>query len=357
MKHFCLQCGRSAIDGNLWCQEVDCPLGDTPLLFSYGEPFGDFEIVKIITILRASAVYEATRGNEKTLLKIAHDGCHPRLKREAEFLMQWQRKGDKHPMLPKLLPAHRGTNMAYGKTAIRGRMKYYCVFEYSEGESLRELLLRNPQPWFQHAGWIAISLAEVISLLHQAQRLHLALSPEAIQVRFDKDSVPRIKLLDLGAIVDPQNTGLLWDSHNVPVAYTAPELLAPRPLANASTDVYGIGLILYEMLAGCPAFEFRLRANGTVRHAVLAGQVEDMKRDDLSALPAIARTALSAQPKARPQQVVELAQKLLTGLPAIPREKVGRKIDWRNVAIVLTAIALITLVLTTAVLISDLPNF
>ena len=48
---------------------------------------------------------------------------------------------------------------------IEGRVKYYEVFQFADGTILRNLLLRNPQPWFQHVGWIILSVAVFIGLI------------------------------------------------------------------------------------------------------------------------------------------------------------------------------------------------
>lgn len=361
LKQVCTLCDRTASDGNLWCQEIDCPIGQMPSIFSYGEPFGDLEIVKVVTVLPASAVYEAVRGGQPVLLKIAHDGYQARLKREAKFLWQLQEKKILHPMLPTLLPAHRGTTIPYSKSAFQGRMKYYCIFEHSDGDTLREFLLKDPQPWFQHAGWIALGLADVVGLLHQEGLLHLALCPESVQVRFESNKeyeVPRIKLLDLGAATDHQNVALDWHNEFVPMAYTAPELMGKRPKANASTDIYGIGLILYELLAGHPAFEFRLREKAAIRKDVLQSKKQGLSRDDLTTLPPIAERATQLKARMRYQSAEEILQELLSTLPPLPKEKSKRKWDRNSVIILLLAAILIPMLLVLALIASsNIPVF
>lgn len=357
MKQVCTQCNRTAYDGNLWCQEPDCPIGRMPPVFSYGEPFGDFEIAKNLAVLRSSALYAAVRAGEKVLLKIAHAGCQERLKRESEFLQGLQQQKLTHPMLPDLMPAHRETDLAYGKIAYHGKLKYFCVYAYREGDLLRELLLKNPQPWYQHAGWIALSITDVIGFIQDRQQLHLALSPESILVRYDKEDIPRITLVDLGAMTNEQSVPTHWDINFVPTAYAAPELLGTGRSAGSTTDIYGIGLILYEMLAGHPAFRFELRTEEAIRYDILHTDPLPIKRADLTELPIIARQATQRRPHMRMQNAAELADNLLRTIPLLPKEKPERRINWRAVAVILGAAIVISLLLATAIMLSDLPSF
>ncbi len=319
MKQICIECERTASDQNLWCLEPYCPIGHMPSIFEYGETVGDLKVIKTFAILRSSTIYVAEREDTTVFLKVAHDTYQDRLKREVAFLEEMQKKP--HPMIPKLLPAYRGGTVSYGKTTYVDRIKYYYVFEYCEGEPLRDYLLKNRLPWYQNAGWIAVSLAEAIGVMHQKHVLHLALNPESVLLRFDNKDIPRIKLLDLGAVCKPQEVGRNWRNGFVPDGYLAPELLAKSSHITYSTDVYGIGLILYEMLTGTPAFPFRLRPKNSVYQAIAKGTSGVVNRKDLTTWPEITREALNRDPDKRQQSVFALAQSLLKSLPPLPKEK------------------------------------
>lgn len=357
MKQICIHCGRKSTGGSLWCQESYCSIDNMVTVFDYGETVGDLNIVKLLTVLRTSSIYEAERQGQKVLLKIAHAGFQERLKREAAFLMQLQVNKQFHPMLPILLPAHKQANLRehpIGKTVSHEQTLYYTIFDYAEGDFLRGILLKNPQPWYQHAGWITISLADVIALMHKNQILHLCLCPEIVFIRFDKEGIPRPILMDLGAVSEPQNVARYWDPRFVPAAYAAPELIRKSGgSVGASTDVYGLNLLLYEMLSGQPAFAYRLRADEDIYHDVLQAKPAPMNRADLQTVPEIAARGINQSYQARQPDVLTLAHELLATFPPVPKEKKGRRINWRTVAIVIATAFVVTLLIAMALALSE----
>src|SRR5215211_5660094 len=117
------------------------------------------------------------------------------------------------------------------------------------------MLIKNPQPWYQHASWLTVSLADLLAFLHiKGQRLHLNINPDVVLVRTDAQGIPRPMLVDLGALEEQGAVNSQWVKEYALPAYTAPELLERNPVSSVQSDVYGLGLMLYEMLAGHPAF-------------------------------------------------------------------------------------------------------
>ncbi len=350
MKRVCTICQRVSPDGNLWCQEPDCPAGDIPTILDYGEWLGDIEVIRLLRVLRTSAIYEAQRGEEKILLKIAHNGCQDKLRREARLLADLAQQR-KHAMLPVLLPAYQQADVKqrpYGKTVFRTETKYYEVFEHAEGEFLCDMLLKNPQPWFQHAAWMTISLADALAFMHiRANTLHLNLNPDAILVREDKQGIPRPLLLDLGllgALGDPQAIDPDWMRRFAVPAYTPPELIAQDAPLTYGSDVYELGILLYEMLAGHPAFPFTQRKDEEVRQLVKRGVPEPLARTDLSEeIHAIVHQAVARYPDRRQQDVRVLAKQLRTRFGEVPAER-KRSIS-RPLMAVGTLVVLMTIIL------------
>lgn len=344
MKRVCTHCERVAVDGNLWCQQADCPTGDVPIALSYGDFLGDIKIMRLLRVLRTASVYEAKRGDVDILLKVAHPEFNDLLVHEAKALRSLMRL--QGTALPRLkAPYWKGSwqTHPFGQTIYRGEVKYYMVFEHNRGEFMRDSLFQNPEPWYQHAGWIMLRIANTIHKMHEAGYLHLNLNPDVIllyqtgdEYKLDKKqseypeatTVLYPLLIDIG-LAFPYQNGTFYQKnnyHNVktdgdvftfppqmfvdrrlisspngsqpqlsvnPVsskfldtyihpAYIAPELLSSeRVITSPKTDVYGLGLIFFEMLKGEPAFSYRLVKESDVREYVRQGVNKNVVRPDL----------------------------------------------------------------------------
>ncbi|MBI9044783.1 MAG: protein kinase [Anaerolineaceae bacterium] len=352
MKYICPKCKRVSVDGNQWCQEKHCPAENALEVFDNGEWFSNIEIVERLTVLRSSTIYKAYRDEQSVLLKVAHDGCEERLKREARLLYQLSTRG-RHPMFPNLLPAHEQAplkDFPYSKVVLHGKTRYYEVFEHAEGEILRDMLFKNQQPYFMHVGWLVISLSDAILFMHRAKKLHLGLNPDIVLVRFDKEKIPRPILLDLGAADDAQNVLQNWDHRFTFPSYTAPELINMNGKVGSATDVYGLGLILYELLAGLPAYKYDLQKDEDIFRSVLQGSFASTGRTDLINIPQIAEASINRNYDSRPKDVANFALLLQKNFPPIPKEKKERKINWRTVLIVLGVLLAISMLLILATL-------
>jgi serine/threonine-protein kinase len=219
------------------------------------------------------------------------------------------------------------------------------LFRPVDGEPLESLLRRGPQPWINHVGWITIQLATTLNLLHTLGVFHLALQPAAILVRFTPDtSAPHIVLCDLGVCCDASSLAREWDPTFVPAAYLAPELLT-QSVASIQSDVYGIGLVLYEMLVGRSAFPYRAATEEEARDAIQRNRPVRMDRfEDASELARIAVQASSPSIQARQTCAADLVEQLVAVVGEIP---VKRRNPWLRldslavVAMVLVSVAVV----------------
>ena len=137
----------------------------------------------------------------------------------------------------------------------------YIVTELLQGETLRERLRKGPmrlREVLDHG----VELARGLAAAHDAGIVHRDLKPENIWVTKDG----RIKILDFGlakldpakaASTDGETVSLEPQSHPGQVlgtvGYMSPEQVRGQP-ADARSDIFAVGVILYEMLTGKPAF-------------------------------------------------------------------------------------------------------
>ncbi len=334
----------------------------SPSILGYGEWVGDIEIVKPVIVLRSSVLYEATHQKKKVFLKIAHPGNEnkERLKREAEFLRDIQLKKSQNKYLPTLLPPYAGTTIkldAYGKTMLQGHLLYFYLFEFIEGQPLRDIITENPQLWINHVCWIVLGLAYALAFMHSKGIYHFGLSPDGVLVRFDDEpNVPRVLLFDLGLVSDAAGINANWYPFFVLPGYTAPELINnPKIRPDYTTDVFGLGLTLYELLVGEPAFDYKLQSDFDVYRDVQRNRLTKMNRvEDVKMVADIAILAVDPQPARRQKDATVLAQQLLDYFGQIPSAKKSRWPNLKTIMIVIAALLAIAFVLAMVI---SLGNF
>ena len=138
----------------------------------------------------------------------------------------------------------------------------YLVMEYVPGENVAERLRREGAMPVGEALHVALEVARALDAAHQRGIIHRDLKPE--NIRIDRGDV---KVLDFGiARLDGQSAltaaGMLVGS---------PEYLAPERAdghADIRSDIYALGVVLYEMLAGAPPFGGPTPWTVLRRHAV-----------------------------------------------------------------------------------------
>ena len=128
------------------------------------------------------------------------------------------------------------------------RSPYYLVMELLPGESLRRRLKREQQIDVATSLWIVRQTAEALLALHHAGFVHGDVKPDNIRLVDDGTAT----LIDLGFAHRPGENAHFFDKGYIlgTVNYLAPELCQPAPSEDASTDLFSLGVTLFEMLAG-----------------------------------------------------------------------------------------------------------
>ncbi|MDD9944452.1 MAG: protein kinase [Myxococcales bacterium] len=134
----------------------------------------------------------------------------------------------------------------------------FVVMECLEGEELAERIERDGPVEPDFAIRLGLELCDAVGAAHAHGVLHRDLKPRNIFLLREQRSERLSKILDFGIarLMEPSATELQTRSDHVvgtPV-YMAPERLAGERVLDARVDVYAIGVILYEMLAGEPPF-------------------------------------------------------------------------------------------------------
>ena len=356
MKYQCSTCDRTAAAKSLFCPELDCPAERAPFVFEPGERLGDIEIIRGIASTPTATLYDALHQKRRVFLKVAAPGAAhaERLMREARFLRTLVRENRPPLALPRLRPPYVTTTLdhdQFGRMVLRGELQYFYVTEPAEGQPLRDLLLQQPQWWINHVGWLSIELALALNDVHVRGLFHLGLTPASVIVRFDAEpDVPHIYLWDLGVASDRDGLASDWYPELVPLAYQAPELLRNGrrgPSASVRSDVYGLGLVLYEMLVGQPAVVHRLASKAAVHAAVVNDDRVEMDRvEDVAPVAQVTLRAAAHDPDERWNTAADVAEQLITLVGPVPKKK---RRPWLDLTLVLiAAIGVVALLISVA---------
>ncbi|MDQ0664894.1 beta-lactam-binding protein with PASTA domain [Arthrobacter ulcerisalmonis] len=203
-----------------------------------------------------STVYLAVdqRLDREVALKV----LHPHLAADENFLGRLGREAKaaarlSHPHVVGVLDQGNDGNTAY------------LVMEYIKGHTLRDVLRDRGALPPRLALALIDPVVEGLGAAHAAGFIHRDVKPENVLIADDG----RIKIGDFGlarAVTSSTSTGALIGT----VAYISPELVLGRP-ADARSDVYSVGIMLYEMLTGRQPFEGEVpiqvayqHVNGTV---------------------------------------------------------------------------------------------
>lgn len=334
---FCERCKRLTMDGNLWCQDKDCPAEQGYPVLGYGDHLGDLKVTKLITVWRSAVLYEALRGKQTVWLKVAHDDpeSEDRLKREAAFLKSIGAVAGKRSILPslrpdpfpihlKLLPPYpTPSSRLHGEISFRGEPKVFTVVQPVRGSLLSDRLLETPEVWHYEAAWTTVTLARALRPLASRNLAHLSLTPNMVMVETDDEGHWHPTLLDFGWLWDGSHNGTYLEGliPRLPPAYSAPEVLSARSAAiGPASDTYTLGLVLYEMLAGHPAYEPLLKRDDQVRRVVAQNPAPPpIDRPELEASGVVKLVAKAISPADRYPTVQHLA-KALTSVYGSPPE-------------------------------------
>ena len=128
------------------------------------------------------------------------------------------------------------------------RPPYFLVMELLHGESLRRRLRRDYRIDVPTTVWVARQTAEALAALHRAGFVHGDVKPDNIRVVEDGTAV----LLDLGFTHRPGENDAFWRQGYVlgTADYLAPELCRAGPRADAASDLFSLGVTLFEILTG-----------------------------------------------------------------------------------------------------------
>jgi len=231
-----------------------------------GESFGKYKILSEIGKGGMGEVYLAqdTNLNRKVAIKFLSEEFSKDSEKLNRFIQEAQATSALNH--PNILTVYE-IDEAEGKR--------YIATEYIEGETLRNSLGRKEYITLNRILKIAIQVSEALSAAHAAGIIHRDIKPENIMIRKDGYA----KVLDFGIAkltgkkdvkdvsLDSETKALVKTSPGMAmgtVSYMSPEQARGKE-TDARTDIWSLGVVLYEMLAGKVPFK-----GETTNHTVVS---------------------------------------------------------------------------------------
>src|SRR5436305_12646875 len=254
-----------------------------------GETLGDrYEVEELVGAGGMSSVYRATDRllDRKVALKVMHQ----HYSEDPEYVERFRREARSVASL-----SHPNVVTVIDRGEHEGRQ--FIVFEYVEGENLKQLIERRGAAPVATALELAIQIAHALSFAHANGYVHRDVKPQNVLLNGDGEA----KVTDFGIArsLDVKHgvtqTGPVLGTSD----YIAPEQ-APGHRVDEHTDVYSLGIVLDELLTGQQPFPGDNFVAVAMQHINNAPpHVADMRPDVPPRLDAAIARALAKRPEDR----------------------------------------------------------
>lgn len=260
------------------------------------ERIGSFRIIRTVSQVQHITLLHAVseKSGERAAVRLySIDSSNTEVAQQLERMLE----------VTKLL-----SGLAVVKLLETGRLpngRDYLIHEQLLGESLATRLSNRPRLPLNEALRICRQVSAVAAEAHARGVIHSRLRPDYVQLSPDPEAVggERVKLLEWGHAQVPSPAKLPPPPPpplNDPT-YLAPEQCRPGQAITDRTDVYSLGLLLYQMVSGQPPFSGRTASELLAMHiAALPPKLHSRGAAVPDALAQLVTAMLVKEPSARP---------------------------------------------------------
>ena len=227
----------------------------------------------------------------------------------------------------------------------------YIVYEGADGATLKEEIKTVGPFTPERAVSIARQIAAALSAAQAGGTIHGSLSSANILLAQSPNYAETVKVLDFGAV--KLSNEVLFDNENIDqnAEYLSPEQCTDAGETGARSDIYSLGVILYEMLAGEVPFAGQTATEVMLKHAEEPPPPLSSFRHDLpAAIEPVVLKAMAKNPEMRYQTADEFAADLdaaarneIIAAPVVAAASTSGNNIWKTAFVVLAGISLLAI--------------
>lgn len=305
-----------------------------------GQRIGQYKVLRELGRGGMGVVYLAERADGefrkqvaiKLIAPTADEQIKQRFRRERQILADLE-----HPNIARLLDG--GT--------LNGQP--FVVMEFVAGQSLREVLQQRGALPLEEINLIVQQVCAGLAEAHELGIVHRDIKPENLIVA-ERHGLPHVTILDFGIAKLQQSTNTTSQTQSALILGT-PSYMSPEQAAGAGfaeidkrADIYALGMVIYEMLTGTPAFKGDSYMAVLYQHQHVRPTPPRKSESGALIPPAVSEVvmkALSKEPAERQQSAKQLADEFALALRSGKMPKPARQ--WRKAALVTVAVIALAL--------------
>jgi eukaryotic-like serine/threonine-protein kinase len=263
--------------------------------------------------------YEVTRHLDSGGMADVYEGVHPLIGKAVAIKVLSRTLSSDPAMVDRFVQEARSVNQIRHHNIVDifalGRLRdgrVYCVMEFLNGESLQRRLRRAPGMSYEEALSVLSQMCDGLEAAHKVRIVHRDLKPENVFL-IETARGPLVKLLDFGIakLIGAEKSGRPQTRAGMLIG--TPEYMAPEQCMgqeiDTRTDVYALGIIMFEMFTGRLPFDAKSSLHMISAH-VDSEPIDPRTLGVPDELGGLILDCLAKTPADRPQTVAKVRERL-----------------------------------------------